>query len=335
MTKKNKAKQALANMAEQMNTMMDAQVPEAPVGQQKHKSQADAESPNEQVVVAPSADAQKQSAESETCKGESKTNPPHEIERVSEEDTHPTTGVSIDKAQGNAIYSSLLGVQNTLDNFKLDVKDDSLREVVSNAIKEATKEYWEQVQENEKAEEERLRAEGKPANNYEAYLLVKEKSDNTLDLFNKRSKSIVEQFKIIAEVLQIMLGRINLLPLEKPKFKDENGKLLLQSLYLFPWYCCRRLYFSLSIRRFLKILAWSVWLIAVFLTCLLARDNAALHKYENIIRYERAYFSNNPDVMMELDGIDIMFGNDKVEPISVRNYRQYIKEREKETKSKR
>ncbi|MBC8592156.1 hypothetical protein H8744_02645 [Oscillospiraceae bacterium N12] len=38
----------------------------------------------------------------------------------------------------------------------------------------------------------------------------------------------------------------------------------------------------------------------------------SLFDYENIIRYERAYYSNNPEVMMELNDIDIMFSDVEV-----------------------
>jgi hypothetical protein len=31
-----------------------------------------------------------------------------------------------------------------------------------------------------------------------------------------------------------LLGRANLFPYEKPKFKDESGHILLNSLYLYP-----------------------------------------------------------------------------------------------------
>lgn len=47
--------------------------------------------------------------------------------------------IDIEKTQGNAIYSSLLGLQNTLNNFQLDVKQDSLREVVYQAIKDVSR----------------------------------------------------------------------------------------------------------------------------------------------------------------------------------------------------
>lgn len=203
------------------------------------------------------------------------------------------------------------------------------------SIYNATVDYWNKQTDAQKAEEEKLRAEGKPVNNYEIFLQVKQENTNAINIFNKNSHAIKGQFNIIGKALCELLGRANLEPLKKPKFKDENGKWLLQSLYLYPWYCCKRFYFSLHVCGFFKILAWSVWLISIGLTLFLARDNAALHKYENIIRYERAYYSNNTDVMMELGGIDIMFGNDKVEPISVRDYRRYIKEQKKEANRKR
>ena len=175
----------------------------------------------------------------------------------------------------------------------------------------------------------------KPANTYEVFISFKEESTKAIGAFNRNSKAIKEQFKIIGDALCEFLGRANLEPLEKPKFKDKDGKWLLQSLYLYPWYWCKRFYFSLHIRGFFKILAWSVWLISIGLTLFLARDNAALHKYKNIIRYERAYYRNNPEVMMELDGIDLMFGNSEVEPIRIDHYRKYMHEQKNKAKNRK
>ena len=73
-----------------------------------------------------------------------------------EPETDPLTpievNIDIDKTQGNAIYSSLLGLQNTLGNFQLDVKQDSLREVVCQAIKDAVEEH---LTEGDKAQQEK------------------------------------------------------------------------------------------------------------------------------------------------------------------------------------
>ena len=89
--------------------------------------------------------------------------------------------IDIDKTQGNAIYSSLLGIQSTLDNFKLDVRKDSLHEVVNAAIKEAVSEYLAKQDKESAANEEKLRKEGKPANALEAYTLATKRSDNAIE----------------------------------------------------------------------------------------------------------------------------------------------------------
>lgn len=54
--------------------------------------------------------------------------------------------------------------------------------------------------------------------------------------------------------------------------------------------------------------------------------------YENIIRYERAYYSNSPEVIMELNDIDIMFSDVEVRPMPITKYREYMKERKNEAK---
>ena len=241
--------------------------------------------------------------------------------------------VSIDKTQGNAIYSSLLGIQSTLDNFKLDVRKDSLHEVVNAAIKEAVSEYLEKQDKESAANEEKLRKEGKPANALEAYTMATKRSDNAIEKFNKNSRIIQQQYKSIADCLCELLGRSNLNPYEKPKFKDENGHILLNSLYLYPWYCCLRVYFDNHVRWFFKTLVWSIWLICIGLLFFIARDNAILQKQQNVNRYIHAYFSDNEEVMMELEGIDLMFSDENLKPMPIKDYREYMKERKKEMKS--
>ena len=238
--------------------------------------------------------------------------------------------VSIDKTQGNAIYSSLLGIQSTLDNFKLDVKKDSLHEVVNAAIKEAVSEYLEKQDKESAANEEKLRKEGKPVNALEAYTMATKRSDNAIEKFNKNSRIIQQQYKHIVDCLCELLGRSNLYPYERPKFKDENGHILLNSLYLYPWYCVKCFYSSRHVRGFFKFAAWSIWLICIGLLLFIARDNAVLRKQQNINRYVHAYFRDNDEVMMELEGIDLMFSDQEVMPMPIKNYRECMKERKDE-----
>lgn len=66
----------------------------------------------------------------------------------------------------------------------------------------------------------------------------------------------------------------------------------------------------------------------------IARDNAILRKQENINRYIHAYFCDNAEVMMELEGIDLMFSNHEAMPVPIREYREYMKERKNEAEYK-
>ena len=264
-------------------------------------------------------------------------NPPviNPAQDASGQDAESAEGINIDidKTQGNAIYSSLLGVQNTLDNFQLDVKQDSLREVVYEAIKDAVEEHLTEGDKAQQEKEEKLRAEGKPATAFEAYQMATQRNTDAINKFNHNSDVIKSQYKNISDLLCELLGRANLFPYEKPKFKDESGHILLNSLYLYPWYCFKCFYSSKHVRGFFKTVAWSIWLISLGLIFFIARDNAILQKQQSINRYVHAYYSDKAEVMMELEGIDLMFSNQEVMPMPVKEYREYMKERKKEAKS--
>lgn len=249
--------------------------------------------------------------------GGSKTDPPIPVE----------VNIDIDKTQGNAIYSSLLGLQNTLDNFQLDIKQDSLREVVYQAIKDAVEEHLTNEDKAQLENEEKLRAEGKPGTALEAYQMATQRNTDAINKFNHNSDVIKRQYKNISDRLCELLGRADICPYEKPKFKDENGHILLNSLYLYPWYCFKCFYSSKHVRGFFKTVAWSIWLISLGLLFFIARDNAILQKQQSINRYVHAYFSDNVEVMMELEGIDLMFSDQKSKTQRVQGVHEGAQER--------
>ena len=334
---------ALANMGANMSAMLSGNSPltesqsdnaeGAEIGAvEMPQSSASANPP----VTDSSQEAPMQSTESAESNGGVETTPPSEREGGSKTDppTPVEVNIDIDKTQGNAIYSSLLGVQNTLDNFQLDVKQDSLREVVYQAIKDAVEEHLTEGDKAQLEKEEELRAEGKPATAFEAYQMATQRNTDAINKFNHNSDVIKRQYKNISDRLCELLGRANLCPYEKPKFKDENGHILLNSLYLYPWYCFKCFYSSKHVRGFFKTVAWSVWLISLGLLFFIARDNAILQKQQNINRYVHAYYSDNAEVMMELEGIDLMFSDQETKPIPVKEYREYMKECKKEARAK-
>ena len=330
---------ALATMGANMSAMLSGALPLT--GTQSDNAEGAeigaVEIPQSSTSVNPpvtdsTSEAPMQRAECTEDNGSVETPPPLGSEEGSEKDppTPVEVNIDIDKTQGNAIYSSLLGLQNTLDNFQLDVKQDSLREVVYEAIKDAVEEHLTEGDKAQQEKEEKLRAEGKPATTFEAYQLATNRNTDAINKFNHNSDVIKSQYKNISDLLCELLGRANLFPYEKPKFKDETGHLLLNSLYLYPWYCFKCFYSSKHVRGFFKTVAWSIWLISLGLLFFIARDNAILQKQQNINRYVHAYFSDNAEVMMELEGIDLMFSDQKIIP--VKEYREYMKERKKEAK---
>ena len=227
---------ALANMGANMSAMLSGASPltetqsdhaeDAEIGEvEMSQSSASANPPvtdSTQDVPVQSAESAEDNEGTETevpsvSLGVSKMSPPTPIE----------VNIDIDKTQGNAIYSSLLGLQNTLDNVQLDVKKDSLCEVVYEAFKDAVEQHLKANDEKQAAMEEKRRAEGKPGTVLEAYEKVTQNYTEAINKFNKNSRIIQNQYKNIADRLCEILGRENLSPYEKPKFKDEGGHILL------------------------------------------------------------------------------------------------------------
>ena len=343
--KKNKSKKdsmnALANMSANMSAMLSGASPLTDT----QSDNTDAADGNDSVktpqspfsdnlpVTNPVQDAPVQSAESAENNGGVETPIHAEREDGATVPAIPIeVNIDIEKTQGNAIYSSLLGLQNTLDSFQLDVKQEPLREVVSAAVKEAVENHLTEADKRQQEEEEKLRAEGKPATTFEAYQMATQRNTDAINKFNNNSDVIKRQYKNISDRLCELLGRTNLCPYEKPRFKDESGHILLNSLYLYPWYCFKCFYSSKHVRGFFKIVAWSIWLITLGLLFFIARDNAILQKQQNINRYVHAYYSDNTEVMIELEGIELMFSDQEVKPIPVKEYREYMKERKSEAK---
>lgn len=162
-------------------------------------------------------EAPMQSAESAEGKGSVET-PPHSVSEEGSEKDPPTpveVNIDIDKTQGNAIYSSLLELQNTLDNFQLDVKQDSLREVVYQAIKDAVEEHLTEGDKAQQEKEEKRRSEGKPGTVLEAYQMATQRNTDAINKFNHNSDVIKKQYKNISDLLCELLWQGKSLSLRK------------------------------------------------------------------------------------------------------------------------
>ena len=118
---------ALANMGANMSAMLSGNSPltESQSDNAEGAEIGAVEMPQSSVPVNPSVTDSTEEAPMQSAEGNGgvETPPPSVSEEESEKDppTPVEVNIDIDKTQGNAIYSSLLGVQNTLDNFQLDV----------------------------------------------------------------------------------------------------------------------------------------------------------------------------------------------------------------------
>ena len=154
--KKSKSKKdsmnALANMGANMSAMLSGNSPltESQSDNAEGAEIGAVEMPQSSVSVNPSVTDSTEEAPMQSAEGNGGVEtPPPSVHEGGPKTGFPTpieVNIDIDKTQGTAIYSSLLGLQNTLDNFQLDVKQDSLREVVYQAIKDAVEEHLTKIQ---------------------------------------------------------------------------------------------------------------------------------------------------------------------------------------------
>lgn len=190
--------------------------------------------PENPPVTNPVQDAPVQSAESAEsaeCNGHAKSvylsEPAGDTESIASVPVE--VNINIDKTQGNAIYSSLIGIQGTLDNFKLDVKQDSMKEVVSNAVKEATTAHWNEITRKEKEEANKRRELGEPGSAFKIHQAADKRNEELHKLDIEHMEHYTASNKAIHDRLNELLSHTNLYPLQTPHLMDEKGHLLLKS----------------------------------------------------------------------------------------------------------
>lgn len=76
----------------------------------------------------------------------------------------------------------------------------------------------------------------------------------------------------------------------------------------------------------------SVLIITVVVLCTIAWAKVQL--YYNCYKMHFIECLHKADVMMELEGIDLMFSDQDFKPMPVKEYREYMNERKKEAKAK-
>ena len=216
--------------------------------------------------------------------------------------------IDIDKTLGNAVYSEMVAFRATLLDFKLDVSKEPLKEVVHDAVADAVFEYHKERDRESQERIDKLRAEGKPATMYEVVENAMNDLKQKTAQNNAAIKVMKEEYKLIEKYLREIQHKVLQPPVEKPPM-PKNWAELRKAIYQIPWYYIKRVYFSWHLRKFIKSLLWSGWLISVAITLLLARDNAEKSKVVQKYNFVKAYYATDEKVSTMLLIFDGLFSD--------------------------
>ena len=76
---------------------------------------------------------------------------------------------------------------------------------------------------------------------------------------------------------------------------------------LYPWYCFKCFYSSKHVRGFFKIIVWSICLISICLTCIIANDNVKLHTIQKKYVLLREFARLNQEWADKADYIEFLY----------------------------
>ncbi len=95
---------------------------------------------------------------------------------------------------------------------------------------------------------------------------------------------------------------------EKPTtWKDLIG----YWLYFLPWYHIRAFFASRYVRWWFRTILFCVWLTSVFLTCIIATDNAKMHKVQEKYVLLREFARLNSDWADKADYIEFLYADEE------------------------
>ena len=96
-------------------------------------------------------------------------------------------------------------------------------------------------------------------------------------------------------------------PEKQTKLKDLIG----YWLYFLPWYHIRAFFASRYVRWWFRTILFCVWLTSVFLTCIIATDNAKMHKVQEKYVLLRELARSNRDWADKADYIEFLYSDEE------------------------
>ena len=205
------------------------------------------------------------------------------------------TTLSQDPSKFDAMFSEVVNFGGTIRDTKEVLSKESIKKIALEGIKEAMIEFQTKAVEEEKAREEALRAEGKPANPHE--ILVKCLEDRTAatKTYSKNVKVANNRYSFLIGILEELCRKVIHKPIDPPK-KPTSWQELKHAFIAYPWYYIKCFYFSWHVRHSLKIMAWSTWCVSIGLLLFVIHANMQLEKTKEQYRMVKYYYLTDEEV---------------------------------------
>ena len=97
----------------------------------------------------------------------------------------------------------------------------------------------------------------------------------------------------------------------KPEMPTKWKDIISYWLCFFPWYHIQAFFASRYVRWWFRIILFCVWLTSVFLTCIIATDNAKMHKVQEKYVLLREFARPNNDWADKADFIEFLYSDEE------------------------
>lgn len=95
----------------------------------------------------------------------------------------------------------------------------------------------------------------------------------------------------------------------KPKKPTTWKETIVHWLCFLPWYHIRAFFASRYVRWWFRTILFCVWLTSIFLTCIIATDNAKMHKVQEKYVLLREFARSNRDWADKADYIEFLYSD--------------------------
>ncbi|MCA4464653.1 hypothetical protein LDZ44_05455 [Bacteroides xylanisolvens] len=276
MSKKNKSLKDLMASKDQLQSVVSESVPQDELAEQTSESE-----PMKLPETTPSEIESTRLLETTLSDGESTRS------------LEPT--LSQDPSNFDAMFSEVVNLGGTVRDAKEVLSKESIKKIALEGIHNAMIEYQTKAVEEEKARQEKLRAEGKPATPLEILTKCLENRNAEAQIYSKNVKVANNRYSFLIGILEELCRKVIHKPIDPPK-KPTSWQELKHAFIAYPWYYIKCFYFSWHVRHSLKIMAWSTWCVSIGLLLFVIHANMELEKTKEQYRMVKYYYLTDEKV---------------------------------------